>query len=110
MKGAGMSDGQKALYSAGVFTAMFVGLVAIMAAPIIRGNSVELVSGSLRCGLSPISAFLVLVLGVFLVFFFPLLWFWREIYLRRTGQMLARAHGEVQRGMPGLEAIRERVK
>ncbi len=108
-----MTEPGKAAVSALMATSMFALCVWMPVRAIVKAHMRYFVHGPLdfmHPGMSTMSGFLVLVLGVFLVFFIPALVFWQAVSLRRAGLVLKRAHGEVQRGMPGMEGLRARVR
>ena len=108
-----MNDGKKALLTAGMLTAFYVLLLWTTVGPIIRPHMKYFVSGPLvflHGTTTTMTGFMLLVGGIFVVFFVPSLALWRAVYLRRTGLMLQRAHGDVRRGMPGMEALSGRMK
>ena len=94
-------------------TGMFVLSVWMPVRQIVKAHSRYFVHGPLdfmHPGMSTMSAFLILVVGVFLVVLIPAIVLWQSVSLRRAGLVLKRAHGEVRRGMPGMEGLRERVR
>lgn len=108
-----MNDAGRAMVTALMPTAFFVMSVWMPVREIMRAHMQYFRNGPLNFmhpGMSTMMGFLILVIGVFLVFFIPSVVLWKTVSMRRAGLVLKRAHGEVQRGMPGMEGLRERVR
>jgi hypothetical protein len=108
-----MNDMQKAGITAIVPTGMYGACVWLAVGPIVSDHMRYFISGPLFLpggSVSVLTGCVILIAGVYLSFFVPSLVLWRAIFLRRSGQMLQRAHGEARRGMPGLEALKGSIE
>jgi hypothetical protein len=109
-----MNDPQRAFVTAAMATAMFALAIWTPIRAVLRPHMRYFVSGPLNLmhpkGISTMTGSLILIAGLFLVFFVPSVVLWQAVNLRRAGLIMKRAHGEVQRGMPGMEGLRKRVQ